>query len=56
MRVTVEPPEGWGPARVLRGQLEQLGYEFEEYIILGQRLFVIGAQPKMPSRPAPDNR
>ena len=32
-RVTVwiEPPEGWGPTRILIGQLEQLGYHVEEH-------------------------
>jgi hypothetical protein len=49
MRVTIEPPEGWGPARALLGQLRQLGYEIEEHIVLGKRLFVISAHS-----PAPD--
>jgi hypothetical protein len=45
MRVTIEPPEGWGPARALLSELRRLGYVVEEYIVLGQRLFVIGAPP-----------
>jgi hypothetical protein len=31
MRVTVEPPEGWGPTRILIVQLERLGYRVEEH-------------------------
>jgi hypothetical protein len=49
MRVTIEAPEGWGPARALVGELQRLGYEIEEYIILGRRVIAVGAQP-----PAPD--
>jgi hypothetical protein len=56
MHVMIEPPEGWGPARALRGELQRLGYEIEEYIILGQRVFVIGSQPPAPGRPAPHDR
>jgi len=48
MRVTIEPPEGWGPARAMLGELLRLGYDIEEYIVLGQRLFVIGAAPRRP--------
>ena len=49
MRVVIEPPEGWGPARALLGELRRLGYEVEEYIVLGRRVFEIGA-----TTPAPD--
>jgi len=32
-RVTIwiEPPEGWGPTRLLIGRLEDLGYHVEEH-------------------------
>ncbi len=56
MHVTIEPPEGWGPARHMLGELKRLGYDIEEYIILGRRLFVIGGQPPAPGRPDPDRR
>jgi len=51
MRVTIEPPEGWEPARALLGELRQLGYEIEEHIILGKRLFAVGAQHPAPDKP-----
>lgn len=56
MHVTIEPPEGWGPSRALWGELRRLGYEFDEYIVLGRRVFVIGSQPAAPDRPAADDR
>jgi hypothetical protein len=30
MRVSIEPPEGWGPTRLLIVRLEQLGYRVAE--------------------------
>jgi hypothetical protein len=45
MHVTIEPPDSWGPARMLLVELQRLGYQVEEHIILGRRLFVIGGQP-----------
>jgi hypothetical protein len=52
MRVTIEPPEGWGPARLLLVKLQRLGYDIEEHIILGKHLFVVGSQPPAAGRPA----
>lgn len=43
MRVWVEPPEGWGPTRLLLVELERLGYQVEEWRVVGQvRLVVTG--------------
>jgi hypothetical protein len=42
--VWIEPPEGWGPARRLIVQLEQLGYTVTEYRVFdvtGRSLLVI---------------
>jgi hypothetical protein len=29
--IWIEPPEGWGPTRLLIGRLEDLGYHVEEH-------------------------
>lgn len=41
MRVSIEPAEGWAPARVMARQLDLLGYLYVEYIVLGRRVFKI---------------
>jgi hypothetical protein len=51
MRVMIEPPDGWEPARVLLIQLRRLGYDIEEHIVLGKRLFVVSARPSVPTSP-----
>lgn len=40
-RVSIDPPEGWGPSRILLGQLRDLGYQVEEWRVLGHSLLVI---------------
>lgn len=45
MRVTVEPPEGWGPTRVLIVQLERLGYEVIEWRVEGRSVLELAAKP-----------
>ena len=35
VRVSIEPPPGWGPTRLLLGQLHALGYQVEEYRVFG---------------------
>jgi hypothetical protein len=39
--VSIEPPEGWGPTRVLISRLEQLGYHVQEWRVLGRPVLVI---------------
>ena len=44
VRVSVEPPEGWGPTRLLLVQLQKLGYQVEEHRIfaaVGYSILVI---------------
>lgn len=41
MRVSVEPPEGWGPTRLLIAELERLGYQVQEWRVLGRSVLVI---------------
>jgi hypothetical protein len=45
-RISVEPPEGWGPRRMLITRLERLGYAVEEHIVVGVSVLVItGTEP-----------
>jgi hypothetical protein len=39
--VSIEVPEGWGPARLLLGELQRLGYHVEEWRVLGRSVLVI---------------
>ena len=44
VRVSIEPPEGWGPTRLLLVQLQKLGYQVEEYRVfdvVGRSVLVI---------------
>lgn len=41
MRVTVEPPEGWGPKQALLTELARLGYAVTEWRVLGRPVFEI---------------
>jgi hypothetical protein len=54
--VTIEPPEGWGPGRLLLTELQRLGYEVEEHIVLGKRLFVLGRRRTRPRARGVDNQ
>jgi hypothetical protein len=52
MRVTIEPPDGWGPRRILIVQLERLGYRVSELRFVGDgtSVLVITGQPKPPRK------
>ena len=39
--VSIEPPDGWGPTRLLIAELERLGYRVEEWRVLGRSVLVI---------------
>ncbi len=39
--VWIEPPEGWGPTRMLIVQLERLGYHVEEHRYLRGRIVLV---------------
>ena len=44
VRVSVEPPDGWGPTRLLLVRLHKLGYQVEEYRVfdvVGRSVLVI---------------
>ncbi|MGH3287167.1 MAG: hypothetical protein ACRDPD_21185 [Streptosporangiaceae bacterium] len=41
MAISIEAPEGWGPTRLLRAELERLGYHVEEWRVLGRSVLVI---------------
>jgi hypothetical protein len=56
MRVVIEPPDGWGSARALKSELQRLGYELQEHIILGRRLFVLDAGSADTDQPASRRR
>jgi hypothetical protein len=47
VRVSIEPPEGWGPTRLLLVRLRKLGYQAEEYRVfdaVGRSVLVITGQ------------
>jgi hypothetical protein len=39
--VSIEPPEGWGPRRMLIGRLRDLGYDVTEHIEAGVSVLAI---------------
>jgi hypothetical protein len=39
--VSIEPPEGWGPRRVLVAELERLGYYVTEHRDIGLGVSVL---------------
>jgi len=41
MPVSIEAPEGWGPTRRLIAELRRLGYQVEEWRVLGRSVLVI---------------